>query len=79
MTPGSRIKAGLEAHFQAYQQGGLEALDEEARQELGFLLIHEARRGSFSLDHPSDEALVAALIGHFRAQHRYANRRITTS
>jgi hypothetical protein len=48
-------------------------LDEEARQELGFLLIHEARRGSFSLDHPSDEALVAALIGHFRAQHRYAD------
>ncbi len=73
MTPGSRIKAGLEAHFEAYQQGGLQALDEEARQDLAFLLIHEARRGSFSLDHPSDEALVAALISHFRARHQYAD------
>jgi hypothetical protein len=46
-------------------------LDEAARQELGFLLIHEARKGSFSLDHPSDDALVAAFISHFRA--RYAD------
>jgi hypothetical protein len=46
-------------------------LDEAARQELGFLLIHEARKGSFSLDHPSDDAVVAAFISHFRA--RYAD------
>ena len=46
-------------------------MDEAARQELGFLLIHEARKGSFSLDHPSDDALVAAFISHFRA--RYAD------
>ena len=72
LTTGSRLKARLEAHFQAYQQGGLQALDEAARQELAFLLIHEARRGSFSLDHPSDEALVAAFIDHFQAQHQYA-------
>ena len=69
MTTGSRLKARHEAHFQAYQQGGLAALDEAAREELAFLLIHEARRGSFSLDHPSDEALVAAFISHFRAQY----------
>jgi hypothetical protein len=69
MTTGSRSQAPHEAHFQAYQAGGLGALDQPAREELGFLLIHEARRGSFSLDHPSDEALVAAFISHFRAQY----------
>jgi hypothetical protein len=69
MTTGSRSQAPHEAHFQAYQAGGLGALDQAAREELGFLLIHEARRGSFSLDHPSDEALVAAFISHFRAQY----------
>jgi len=73
LTTESRITAGLEAHFQAYQQGGLQALDDAARQELAVVLIHEARRGSFSLDHPSDDALVAAFMGHFRAQHQYAD------
>jgi hypothetical protein len=73
MTTGSRLKARYEAHFQAYQQGGLGALDEAAREELGFLLIHEARRGSFSLDHPSDEALVAAFISHLRSQYQYGD------